>query len=412
MLLGYLDPGSGSALLGTVFALIGAAAFSLKSLFYRFVLRQKITKAEPCEDIAIFGEGKSYWSTFRPIIDELLKRKIPFSYYTLDVLDPALEIDDPLMYSRLLDKTGYTWTRKFAGIRAKVMLATTPNIGCVGYPLDRPRGVDRLVHVYHDPVGGAGYYMKGGLDRYDDIFMVGAHNEQPIRELEGKRNQSPKKLHLVGSPAVDVYLRELHDIELTDSLRDGRKTILVASSWGDKGLLKAYGCDFVKELLSAGYRVIVRPHPHSYNVEKEFVETCERKCVSWGAEWDRKSVGLESMRISDLLVSDVSGIRFDFAYLFLKPVVSMKIQKGSVESFDASDLNTVFSDTVGNDLGLEIDSSEQVVDASRKLLAQNDFSERMRQWRDAHCANFGASAAIAVDELMSVLKEVNGSLSK
>ena len=33
----YLDPGSGSALVGTIIAVAGAALYSLKSFFYRLV---------------------------------------------------------------------------------------------------------------------------------------------------------------------------------------------------------------------------------------------------------------------------------------------------------------------------------------------------------------------------------------
>lgn len=36
-ILAYLDPGSGSALVGTVIAVAGAALYSLKSFFYRIV---------------------------------------------------------------------------------------------------------------------------------------------------------------------------------------------------------------------------------------------------------------------------------------------------------------------------------------------------------------------------------------
>ena len=40
----YLDPGSGSALVGTLIALAGAGLFSLKSLVYRLLRKEPLAK--------------------------------------------------------------------------------------------------------------------------------------------------------------------------------------------------------------------------------------------------------------------------------------------------------------------------------------------------------------------------------
>ena len=99
----YLDPGSGSALVGTLIAVAGAALFSLKSFFYRLIGKGAST-VEVVPDIAIFSEGKNYWGTFKEIVDELIARKVHFAYYTMDLHDPALFIDYDYMHSRLFDK--------------------------------------------------------------------------------------------------------------------------------------------------------------------------------------------------------------------------------------------------------------------------------------------------------------------
>lgn len=395
----YLDPGSGSALLGTVFALVGAAAYSLKSVFYR-LLGKKQAKVEAHEGIALFSEGRSYWGTFRPLVEELLRRGVAFSYYTLDVDDPALTIDSPLMYARLFDKTGVTWTRKFAGVRARVLLSTTPNIGCKGYPLPRPKGVGRLVHVFHDPLGDVSTYARGSLDYYDEVLLAGPAGEAPIRELERKRGLPRKELVAAGVPYLDVYAAERQ--RHPGGTGGGRPCVMVASSWGGKGLLRTHGHGFVRDLLAAGFRVVVRPHPHSYQAERAFIEKVEREVVGWGAEWDRDPNGVASMAKVDVMVSDSSGVRFDFAYLFGRPVVSLRGRQESSEGFESADLEGSWTGSAAAEIGQEVDGAEGVVEAVRGLLSRRAAAEEAAAWRDAHCVHFGHAAAAVVDRLVEL----------
>lgn len=396
--LAYLDPGSGSALMGAIFALCGAFMYSAKSLFFRYVLGKKIDTVRPHEGIAIFSEGKNYWGTFRPIVEELLRRGVDFSYYTMDVKDPALHIDSPHMFSRLYDKDKITSFRKLSSIKAKVLLATTPNIGTPGYPLAKPKNVDRMVHVFHDPLGDVSTYMKGSLDHYDDIFLPGPYSEEPIRILEQKRGLTKKTMHLCGLPYLDGYAARMNSVPTARN--SDRETVIIASSWGAKGILRAYGIEYVKDLISAGFNVIVRPHPQSYNSEKEFITELEKKAKSWGAEWDRNPDGLPSLSKADVMISDTSGVRFDYAYLFARPVISMKIAKGANDSLEAADIGENWVDHVAEEIGFELSNANEIVEAIKKALAGS--GKDVAAWRDAHCANFGCAAKAIVDEMVKM----------
>lgn len=398
MLIAYLDPGSGSALMGAVFALCGAFLYSAKSFFIRFVLGKKIDVVKAHEGIAIFSEGKNYWGTFKPIIEELLRRGINFSYYTMDVKDPALHIDNPCMFARLFDKDKITSFRKLASIKAKVLLATTPNIGTPGYPLARPLKVGRLVHVFHDPLGDVSTYMKGSLDHYDDVLLPGPFSEGPIRALEEKRGLAKKTMHLCGLPYLDGYVSRLGAFGNVHS--SIKKTVIVASSWGDKGILKAYGLDYVKDLIAAGFHVIVRPHPQSYKSERKFIEELEQKAKAWGVEWDRNPDGMPSLSKADVMISDTSGVRFDYAYLFARPVISMKIAKSSSALLEAADLDENWVDHVADEIGFELDDAGKIVEAVKKALVGE--AKDIASWRDAHCSHFGCAASSVVDKLLEL----------
>jgi len=407
--LAYLDPGSGSALVGTIIALAGAALFSAKSLFYRLLGRKHPAGAAIGDDsIALFSEGRNYWSTFRPIVEELIRRQINFRYYTFDLLDPALEIEAPCMQARLFDSHSPAAHVKLARVKAPVMLATTPNIGSEGYPVKRPRGVRNLVHVFHAFADVSAYHL-GSLDHYDTVILVGPHQVAPIRQVEAARGLPAKELAAIGLPYVDDQAQRLADRPAPP--RRPLPTVLVASSWGPKGCLREYGTDFIRQLADAGFSVIVRPHPQSFVTEADFLARCERETA--GLErirWDRATVGLDAMAESDILVSDTSSIRFDYAFLFGKPVVTLAIPRERQTAYESIYMDRVWTEEAAARIGAVVGRADiaSLADRVRDVLARAP-AQTLAGYRDEIIANFGHSAPVIVafleEKRQAVLKE-------
>ena len=325
----YLDPASGNAIVSFFIALFGAGVFFVKSVFYRVFSRTPLTplSSEPATEEQslplIFSEGKTYWTTFKPIVEEFIRRKIHFRYISLDVHDPGLVIDSVFMHSQLFSKNRIGFA-KLANLRANVMLSTTPNIGSQGYPLARPAGVLNLVHVFHAMVD-LSCYRKGSLDFYDSVLMTGLHEERSIRLVEEARGLPQKRLMVAGLPCLDDLNRQKIELEKSDFATDKSKTtVLVAPSWGAKGCFSEYGTAFIKTLSATNHHVIIRLHPHSHTFEPNSVKRwlAETKDLP-GVVWDDNTFGTRSMTQADILISDASSIRFDFAFLYEKPVISL-----------------------------------------------------------------------------------------
>ena len=86
-----------------------------------------------------------------------------------------------------------------------------------------------------------------------------------------------------------------------------------------------------------GFEVVVRPHPHSMIFEPEFIESCKAETEDLpGVSWDFASDGTLSMRKSRILISDTSSIRFDYAFLYSKPVITLEIPRGKQDEFEIS----------------------------------------------------------------------------
>ena len=91
-------------------------------------------------------------------------------------------------------------------------------------------------------------------------------------------------------------------------------------------------------------------------------------------EWDRQPDGFASLARAQLMVSDISGVIFDFAFVFLRPVVS--VGAGPLkDGFEAWEIpHEAWEMSALDTLGKRILPGEEnsVVDAVRSLLASED----------------------------------------
>lgn len=398
----YLDPGSGNALVCLAVSLFGAFVYYLKKVFWKVVglfsgRRQEIRKDS---EIVIFSEGKNYWLTFKPIVKSLIERKVHFRYLTMDVEDPALVIDNEFMHSRYVGE-GSVGFGRIAAVQADLMLATTPNIGCEGFPLPRPRKVRQLVHVWHS-VCDTAFYQLGALDHYDVALTVGDWVEESIRKVENARGLKPKRVVAVGVPYLDSLKESIRGFA---EVKANPPTVLVAPSWGTKNCLKVYGMNFLTELANEGYQVIVRPHPQSFKVEFDFIEKLKEVLTPLkNCYVDDNPDGSVSMRKADLLISDKSSIRFDFAFLYERPVVTLDIPDEDLKQYEASLIGRLWEEDQASKIGIKITRSESslIVESVRKALEMK--AEDITLIRERSIVNWGCAGEAVSDWLISQKK--------
>jgi len=392
---GYLDPGTGNALIAALFGLIGSIVFFTKNIFYHIIGKKE--EKFKC-DIAIFSEGKMYWIYFKDVVDELIKRKVKFTYYTMDMNDPALELCDygnpDADFSQFKVRFVGTGNRGYAAIsnlKEKNILSTTPNIGTPNYPIKKPKSCKNLIHIFHSP-RGVSAYKKYSLDYYDTIFSHSLLFANEIKILENKRNLPAKKIIDGGLIYMDSIIEKAKTLQ---NETDG-KTILVASTWNKRGCLQIYGSKFIKDLSNSGYNVIVRPHPYSYIYEKEFMENLQKELpgIVFSTETDNLSV----MAKADILISDISGIRLDFYLCFERPVISLESETELSNEYEQADLSENFDIDISKKIGIYV-KKEEIVNILQ--FVQNIKQVKLID-KNSILANIGKSKFILVDYLESI----------
>jgi len=250
---------------------------------------------------------------FKPILEALEQMGIRTVFYTSSEDDPVFLEHFEYIEREYIGQGNKAFTR-LNFLEADVCLMTTPGLNV--YQLKRSRGVRHYSHILHSVDDATGYRLFG-LDYFDSVLLSGYYQKAHIRRLEEQRGIPKKELIVVGCPYLDVL--EEKATKLT-KVRHDNLTVLVAPSWGKSGILSRYGTSLLDPLVDTEYSIIVRPHPQSRQSEQEMLKNLEERYSSKNNfEWDHNNENLQSLSRADIMISDFSGVIFDYAFLFDRP---------------------------------------------------------------------------------------------
>ena len=315
----YIDPGTGSMLFSI---LIGAAAtlfFLSKAMLLKlkviFAGKKGIQEDKAYKKYVIYCEDKRYWTVFQPVIEEFEKRKIELTYYTGSKDDAVFEKKYEFIKPEYIG-TGNVAYAKLNMLSAGIVLMTTPGIQV--YQLKRSKNVKHYSHIFHSCTDSTMYRLFG-LDYFDSVLMTGDYQADDIRFLENQRGLPAKKLVTVGCTYLDVLKEKMESIPAEEN---HKFTVLVSPSWGKSALLGLYGEKLLDPLAKSDMRIIIRPHPQSRISEKDMLDRLhERYKDCKNIEWDNERDNIYSLKKADIMISDFSGIVYDYTFLCDKPVM-------------------------------------------------------------------------------------------
>ena len=406
-LLLYIDPGTGSMLFSI---LIGAAAtlfFLAKAALLKFKVffsgkKDGIVQDASYKKYVIYSEGKQYFNTFKPVADEFEKRQIELNYYTSAKDDPVFEQNYQFVKPEFIGEGNSAFAR-LNMLSAGFVLMTTP--GLQVYQLKRSKNVKHYSHVLHMP-NDATTYRLFGLDFFDSVLLTGDYQKKDIRWLEEQRGINKKDLVTVGCSYLDVLASKINGIE---EEKNHPFTVLVSPSWGDVGVLKKYGEKLLDPLVKTGWRIIVRPHPQSKKSEADMLERLENRYKDKkNLEWDYNRDNIFSMKKADIMISDFSGIIFDYTFLCDKPVMYVNTNM-DLRPYDAYDLpHELWQFEILKKMGIKLDESQ--FDNIEKVIKDASDSPELAQARkeakDTAWMEIGNSGKNIADYMISTVSKL------
>ena len=392
---GYLDPNSGSMLLYAIVGILATILYTFKGWYYKVleIISGGLIKQKSLEniDIIFHSEGYKYWNVFEPIIEELNKcNNIKMVY---------LSIEENIRYKQYENLTIQTFANEMQLIgfmnkaKAQIVVSTTPQLDV--YMLKRSKQVKHYAHIMHSPANIT-LYHKHAFDYYDSVFCTSKYQIEDIRTLEQKRNSKPKQLFETGCTYYD-YKEEINTKNKSEKIQ-----ILYAPSWGEDSSLTKYGEEILNTLLqNPQFEIIFRPHPQVYISQKKLIENITKQYTN--ITIDNQANNQSSIFNSDILISDFSGIVFDYAFLSNKPIIIIKseIDLGKYEGYDLDNVSCIEEKLAKVIEANEIKNLNNII----KNSLENNITNT-DEIKKEYLYNFGQASKIASKQLEEILQEL------
>ena len=402
----YIDPGTGSMLFTVFIGIISAAVYVARAVIIKIKnsvgAGKKIQADKNKIPIVIFSDHKRYFTTFKPICDELDKKGIRTVYMTMSPDDPALETNYENITAEFIGSGNDAFARMNL-LNARIVLSTTPSIDV--FQWKRSKDVDWYVHVLHS-AGDVTMYRLFGIDYYDAILTSGKFQEDEVRALEKMRNLPAKELYRAGIPYMDEMLKRAKTYERKQG---DVPTVLLAPTWGEYGLLNRYGEELIRSLTGTGYNIVIRPHPQSFTADKDIIDGLMSKFPeSDKLHWNRDNDNFEALADSDIMISDFSAVNFDYAFVFDKPLIysNTGFTKNLYDAwrFEEDPWNVATPRRIGIELTKEnIPNLKQIIDDS---IGNTSLDEARNEAKNETWCNIGSSAAVIADYLADKYEEL------
>ena len=413
----YLDPGSGSLLFYFLIGALATIIYSIKNFIFKtkahlrkYIHGEKVNFKKK-RNIVFYSEGGHYWSTFKSVIEELLSQGVECSYYSSDKNDEGLKYESSKLETMFIGNGQYS-QMSLNYLKAKILVMTTPQLDVLH--LKKSKDVDYFVHLIHSPID-VFKYRPFSFDFFDCIMCSGYYQIDHLRMIEKERNLKSKNLLETGLVYFDELLKTKQEMNSLNDGKNDQKIILVAPTWGRSSLLNIAGFNSIKILIDAGFEVILRPHPQSYISDLKLIKEIELKCnKSDQVSIDNNPSAQESMEKAHLMISDVSGIIFDFTFVYEKPVVTFKslldqdslleINKINKEKADKTKIWEIENKSkISTEINVsDINNLPEII----KETLQKDFQSSIKKLRSASVFNYGYAGKVASSQLQTILKDL------
>jgi YidC/Oxa1 family membrane protein insertase len=247
----------------------------------------------------------------------------------------------------------------------------------------------------------------GSVDHYDTVFCVGPHQKEEIEKTETVYGLPKKNLVECGYSLLDEMIAEY---EKKSVEAHEKKQILIAPSWQPDNIVDSCLESILDRLKQCGdYHIIVRPHPQHVRHKKEYMESLKARYENDGnieiqTDFSSNSTVFES----DLMITDWSGIAYEFAYTTKRPVLfintPMKVMNPEYQKIDTVPLNILLRDCIGK--SLDVDRMDEIKDVVDELLQNSEkYYTIIDKFVKTYVYNPGESAATGAKYIVRQLQK-------
>lgn len=369
---------------------------------YKRFIDEKNTK-----QLVYYSEKSGFYKYFKDQIELILERSdIDIHYLTSDPNDAIFEMDNPRIIPYYVDDNRLI--PLYMQVDCDVFVTTTPNLQT--YHLKRSMVNKKIEYIYTPHVLLSLHMVtaKGAYDHYDTLFCVGQHHVEEARELERVYQTKEKNLVACGYPLIDNLTAEY---EKLPKVENERKKILIAPSWQEDNILDSCVDDLLGALLDKGYDITLRPHPEyvkRYPMQMQAI--INRYKDKMGEHFAIETDFSSNVTIftADLVITDWSGIAFEFAYATKRPCLfintPMKVMNPEWEKISCVPIEISLRDKIG--ISVELDAVKSADKAVASLFdKKQDYKTSIETAMENTLFCQGQSASVAADYIIKAVQD-------
>jgi len=356
------------------------------------------------KSIVFYAENIASINHFQNLITKLTKeKKLQICYVTSVENDPFLNKNDENVKTFYIGN-GVTRTKFFLTLKAKILIMDMPDLETFHIKRSKVYPV-HYIYIFHSMFSTHSYLRKDALDNYDTIFCVGSHHMNEIRMTEKEYDLKPKKLVEYGFGRLDTLLKKKQ--EIVHEKNDDRM-ILITPSYGKDNLLEKCGIELISELLKNGYKVFLRPHFRIIRDSPELINSIKNRFLeNSNFILHEGIIPFEKFQNSICLISDWSGISFEYAFTHEKPIIFIDVPKKEFNPEAAKFLDIPIEITTREKIGKIVSPNniKQVSGILEEMINdQGKYQEQIKNVRKNIVFNLGKSSDVGIENIFNILQ--------
>ena len=356
--------------------------------------------------LVFYSEGSGFYKYYKGTIEYLLEHtNITIHYITSDFNDKIFELaekNDKIRAYYIGEKKLITLMMK---MDADIVVMTTPDLETYHIKRSYVRKDIEYIFVMHDMGSFNLTNRNGAVDHFDTVFCTGKHQKEEVEKIEIAKNLPKKTTVEAGYDLLDDMIK---DYESSKTVTE-RPVILIGPSWQVDSIMDSCIDDILEGFKNSEFDVIVRPHPQYVRHKAEKCEALKEKYkeysnISVQTDFSSNSTVFDAA----ILVTDWSGICFEYAYTTKRPVIfidtPMKVMNPEYKMIDTVPINIMLRNEIGKSIAME--DAKSTIDVAREMIANADsYSDKIEAFRNEYVYNLGHSAEISAKYIINQLKK-------
>lgn len=359
--------------------------------------------------LVFYSEGSGFYKYYKGTIEYLLEHtNITIHYITSDYNDKIFELAEKNNQIRAY----YIGEKKLITLMMKmdadIVVMTTPDLETYHIKRSYIRKDIEYIFVMHDMGSFNLTNRNGAVDNFDTVFCTGKHQKEEVEKIEIAKGLKKKTTVEAGYDLLDDMIKD-YEGKKADETAPSRPQVLIGPSWQVDSIMDSCIDEILDGFKDSEFDVIVRPHPQYVRHKAQKCEMLKEKYkdfvnISVQTDFSSNSTVFDAA----ILVTDWSGICFEYAYTTKRPVIfidtPMKVMNPEYQMIDTVPINIMLRNEIGKSVAM--DKASSTVDVAREMIENaSSYSEKIEAFRNEYVYNLGSSAEVSAKYIISQLKK-------